>query len=347
MATQMAKQAPNPPAKQETYVNLDKPTQAVLLIMSLEEDTVSKVLRHMTPEDIRALHALAGREYQTDSTSLARTYRDFLNAAKTPILPAGAGTAYIERLAQRSLGSDRSRSLFKESDHDKPFSSIERRTPEEVVAVLEPENPQVIAAILAELSPGYAAKVVSLMENEVQSKVLAKMATLESIPNTTVTALFTAVEDQLSEVDAGDSIQVDGIARVAGILSNLSIDETEDLLTNIGDEDPGMVLKLRRAMFGFEDLVSVQGRGMQAVIKEISNDQLVLALKTASDTLRDKILSSVSSRAAEILLDDLAAMGPVKLSEVEKAQQEIVDTALRLESEGAIVVAGRGGEEIV
>lgn len=332
---------------QADLLPLDKPTQAVLLIMSLDEDTVSRVLRHMSPEDIRALHSLAGKEYKTDSTTLARTYRDFLNDAKTPILPAGAGTAYIERLAQRSLGSDRSRSLFKESDHDKPYSSIEKRSPEEVVTVLESENPQVIAAILAELSPGYAAKVLGLMDAEAQPRVLAKMATLESIPNTTVNALFTAVEDQLSEVDGGDSIQVDGIARVAGILANMSIDETEDLLTNIGDEDPGMVLKLRRAMFGFEDLVSVQGRGMQAVIKEISNDQLVLALKTASDPLRDKILSSVSSRAAEILLDDLAAMGPVKLSEVEKAQQEIVDTALRLESEGAIVVAGRGGEEIV
>lgn len=327
--------------------SLTKPTQAVLLIMSLEEDTVSKVLRHMNPEDIRALHNLAGKEYKTDSTTLARTYRDFLNDAKTPILPAGAGTAYIERLAQRSLGSDRSRTLFKESDHDKPYSSIEKRTPEEVVSVLKTENPQVVAAILAELSPGFAAKVVNLCEAELQAKVLAKMATLESIPNTTVTALFSAVEDQLSEVDGGDQIQVDGIARVAGILSNLSIDETEDLLANIGDEDPGMVLKLRRAMFGFEDLANVQGRGMQSVIKEISNDQLVLALKTASDPLRDKILSSVSSRAAEILMDDLAAMGPVKLSEVEKAQQEIVDTALRLESEGAIVVAGRGGEEIV
>ncbi|MBN2526196.1 MAG: hypothetical protein JXR76_07370 [Deltaproteobacteria bacterium] len=334
-------------ATENALITLDRPTQAVLLIMSLEEDTVSRVLRHMTPEDIRMLHTLAGREYKTDSTALARTYRDFLNDAKTPILPAGAGTAYIERLAQRSLGSDKSRSLFRESDHDKPYSSIEKRTPDEVVAVLAPENPQVIAAILSELSPAFAAKVLSLMESEIQARVLAKMATLESIPNTTVTALFNAVEDQLSEVDSGDSIQVDGVARVAGILSNMSIDETEDLLTNIGDEDPGMVLKLRRAMFGFEDLVNVQGRGMQSVIKEISNDQLVLALKTASDTLRDKILSSVSSRAAEILLDDLAAMGPVKLSDVERAQQEIVDTALRLESEGAIVVSGRGGEEIV
>lgn len=326
---------------------LDRRTQAVLLIMSLDEDTVSRVLRHMDPEDIRALHNLAGKEYKTDSTSLARTYRDFLNDAQTPVLSAGAGSAYIERLAQRSLGSDRSRSLFKESDHDRPHSSIEKRSPEEVVAVLEQENPQVVAAILAELSPQYAAKVLNLFDMELQPKVLAKLAILESIPNTTVTALFSAVEDQLSEVDAGDQIQVDGVARVAGILSNMSLDETEDLLTNIGDEDPGMVLRLRRAMFGFEDLANVQGRGMQSVIKEISNDQLVLALKTASDTLRDKILSSVSSRAAEILLDDLAAMGPVKLSEVEKAQQEIVDTALRLESEGQIVVAGRGGEEIV
>jgi len=100
-------------------------------------------------------------------------------------------------------------------------------------------------------------------------------------------------------------------------------------------------------MFNFEDLQSIQGRGMQVLIKEIGNDQLLLALKTCSDELKDKFLSSVSKRAAEVILDDLSVMGPVRLSEVEQAQQEIVDTALRLEAESKLVIAGRGGEELV
>jgi flagellar motor switch protein FliG len=326
---------------------LSKPTQAVLLVLSIDEETVAKVLRHMDPEDIRLLRDLAGKEYKASSTDLAITYRTFLNDARVPVLPSGAGTAYIEKLAQRSLGSEKSKSLFKESNHESPHASIERRSPGEVASVLEGENPQVIAAILAELTPEFSSNIINLFEKDLQAKVLNKLASLEAIPAATVTALCNAVEEQLSKVESGSQIRIDGVTRVANILSLMPQDETEDLLVNMGEEDPGMVFKLRRAMFGFEDLLNVQGRGMQAIIKEISNDQLVLALKTASDPLKDKILSSVSRRAAEILMDDLMAMGPVKLSEVEKAQQEIVDTALRLESEGKIVVAGRGGEELV
>jgi len=326
---------------------LDRPTQALLLILSLEEDAVSRVLRHLEPEDIRALHNLANKDFKSEPASLTVAYSNFLSAVREPILPAGEGTAYIERLAQRSLGREESKTIFKVSDHGRSNSNIEKRNPEEVASVLSDENPHVIAAVLAELSPAYSSNVLENFDKDLQAKVLARLANMEQIPGATIEALCKAVEEQLSDTQGDDSISVDGMGRVASILQRMPVSDTEDLLTSMGEDDPGLVFTLRRAMFSFEDLVNVQGRGMQTIIKEISNDQLVLALKTSSDPLKDKILSAVSRRAAEILLDDLMAMGPVKLSEVEKAQQEIVDTALRLESEGKIVVAGRGGEELV
>ncbi len=330
-------------AKQEP----DKPTQALMLVLSLEEDTVARVLRHLDSDDMKILHGLAKSDFKVDSDKLIVAYRNFLNAVREPMLATGEGEAYIERLAQRSLGREESKSLFSGKDSRKVFTEIERRSPQAVANVLQEENPQVIAAVLSEMSPGYASSVITCFERDIQTHVVTRLANLDEIPGSTIDALCRAVEEQLANLETEGTVSIDGMGRAASILQRLPITDTEEVLTSMGEDDPGMAHKLRRAMFCFEDLENVQGRGMQMLIKEISNDQLLLALKTASDVLKDKILSSVSKRAAEILLDDLVAMGPVKLSEVEQSQQEIVDTALRLEAEGRIVIAGRGGEELV
>ena len=326
---------------------LSKPMQALLLVLSLEEDAVARVLRHLDPEDIRIIHELSKSEFKADAASIGLAYRNFLYDIKEPLLAPGEGKAYIERLAQRSLGREESKNLFSGREGPKPFSEIEERSPQTVAAVLRDENPQVIAAILAELTPSFSANVITNFDRDIQIQVVSRLANLGEISGNTIQALFRAVVEQLKDLESEDAVEIDGMGRAASILQRLPIADTDEVLASMSDDDPAMVHKLRRAMFCFEDLINVQGRGMQMLIKEISNDQLLLALKTASDVLKDKILSAVSKRAAEILLDDLMAMGPVKLSEVEQAQQEIVDTALRLEAEGKIVIAGRGGEELV
>jgi flagellar motor switch protein FliG len=326
---------------------IDKPMSALMLVLSLEEEAVSRVLRHLDPEDIRTLHHLADRECQITGPTLTAAYEQFLAAAHEPMLPTGEGSAYIERLAQRSLGREESKNIFQTRDPEVPYSDLERRNAKAVSAVLEGENPRVIAAILSEISPTYAASVLAHFDIGLRVKVMHKLASLDQIPTQTIDALHRAVREQLTDFETESGIAVDGVGRAASILQRLPMAEAEDLLNGIGESDSGLTLKLRRQMFSFDDLVNVQGRGMQILVKEISNDQLLLALKTASNPLKDKILASVSKRAAEILLDDLMAMGPAKLSDVERAQQEIVDTALRLETEGKIVVAGRGGEELV
>jgi flagellar motor switch protein FliG len=325
----------------------NKALQALLLILSLEEDAVARVLRHLDPEDIRLIHELSKNEFKADAASIGVAYRNFLYDIKEPLLAPGEGKAYIERLAQRSLGREESKNLFSGRDGPKPFSEIEERSPASVSSVLKDENPQVIAAILAELTPTFSANVITNFDRDLQTQVMSRLANLGEISSSTINALFRAVVDQLKDLENEDAVEIDGMSRAASILQRLPIADTDEVLASMSDEDPAMVHKLRRAMFCFEDLINIQGRGMQMLIKEISNDQLLLALKTASDTLKDKIMAAVSKRAAEILLDDLLAMGPVKLSEVEQAQQEIVDTALRLEAEGKIVIAGRGGEELV
>ncbi len=325
---------------------LSKATMGLFLILSLEEEAVARVLRYLSPEEIRKLHELAGGELKPTQEALITACRSFLSDTQRPVLMPGEGKSYIKKLTQRSLGRDESQALF-ESDWEHPLSRIEQYSPQAVASLFVNENPDIIAAVLAKLSPAYSSSVLSGFDKELQARVLSRIAKLGDIPGSTIETLCHAVEEQLSAIESEKEIGVDGFGKTASILQRLKLADTEEVLGLVAENDPELASKLRRAMFNFEDLLNVQGRGIQSLIKEVSNNQLLLALKTASDELKDRIMASVSKRAAEVLLDDLMAMGPVKLSEVEQAQQEIVDTALRLEAEGKIVIAGRGGEALV
>jgi len=328
-------------------INVPQPMKALMLIISMEEEAVSRTLRHLDPSDIRLLHKLANQEFKPDSASLFNIYQEFLEASRMPVIPAAEGKAYIERITQRSLGREESNNILKGKSDHASFSCLQEREPGSVARLLDGENPQVIAAVLSEFAPNYAADVLKFMEHDKRVQVIRRLAGLKKLSGQTIEMLHSAMEEQLSHMDFEMDIAVDGMGRVASILQRLPLSETDLLLNDLAEEDPALSFKLRREMFSFEDIRNIQGRGMQALIREVSNDQLLMALKTASEELKDKILSSVSKRAAEILLDDLMTMGPAKLSEVEKAQQEIVDIALRLEAESKLVIAGRGGEELV
>ncbi|MBN2803650.1 MAG: hypothetical protein JXR91_11185 [Deltaproteobacteria bacterium] len=327
---------------------LDQPTKALMLIMSLEEEAVARILRHLEPEDIRILHELANKEFKPDSNYISTVYKEFLEASKLPFIPATDRKAYIERITQRSLGREKSINIFNgKAGQNKPFSFLETREAKTVAKLLEKENPQVIAAVISELSPSYSANVLEFMDHENRVQVIRRLASLTKLSGQTIESLHSAMEEQLAFMDFDMDMIIDGMGRVASILQRLPLNDTDQLLNDLSEDEPALAFKLRREMFSFEDIINVQGRGMQALIREVSNDQLLMALKTASEELKDKIMSAMSKRAAEILLDDLLTMGPAKLSEVEKSQQEIVDIALRLEAEGKLVIAGRGNEELV
>jgi flagellar motor switch protein FliG len=325
----------------------DNARRALMLILSLDEDLVIPVLKHLDPDDIRTLHELSSTQIAYDPGQILKAYEEFIAATRQPVVIPGSERHYIERLAQRSLGRDETREILETRGVVKPFEGLEKHSVKMVSRVLADEDPQVVAAVISELSPAYASEVLSLFGRSQRAEVMLRLATLEAIPGSTFELLRAALDEQLADLDADDAVPIDGRGRVASILQRLPKDDVEDILAELEEKEAQLAQQLRREMFNFEDLRSIQGRGMQVLIKEIGNDQLLLALKTCSDELKDKILSSVSKRAAEVILDDLSVMGPVRLSEVEQAQQEIVDTALRLEAESKLVIAGRGGEELV
>jgi flagellar motor switch protein FliG len=192
-----------------------------------------------------------------------------------------------------------------------------------------------------------AASVLKHLPSDVQQEVVQRMASLESIPHTTIEEAERVLREELALVSEAKVATVDGLKRAADLVSRLDPEVGERLLDNIDRDHEELALAIKRSMFTFEDLLKVDNRDLQTVLKEVSTDQLRVALKTASPEMRDHVLGAMSRRAAEMLMDDLESMGPMKLSKVEEAQGEIVEAALKLQSEGKIAIAGAGGEEMV
>jgi flagellar motor switch protein FliG len=219
--------------------------------------------------------------------------------------------------------------------------------PQAIASFIRNEHPQTIALILSHLESPQAAQVLSLIGDQQQAEVVMRIANLESISPDVVRDLNEILAKELTASGASRNQRIGGIESVAEIVNSLDKTSEAQIMGKVEESNPSLAENIRALMFVFEDLTKVDDRSMQNIMKEVSNDILTLALKTASDDLRDKMFRSISSRAAQMIQEELEIMGPVRLSDVENAQNEIVKIARRLEDEGKIVIGTGGGEEFV
>jgi len=211
--------------------------------------------------------------------------------------------------------------------------------------MLQREHPQTIAIVLAHLEPTQAAEVLSKFPEQLKIEISQRIANLDQISPTILSELEDVLQSQLSSYT--QSRRIGGVKTVAEILNQMDRTSEELIIKHIEEKDPILADEIRKLMFTFEDLISVDDRGIQTILKEIATDDLVLALKMASEELKEKIFKNMSSRAVQIIKEEMETKGPVRVADVEKAQMNIVRAARRLEEEGKIVVGKRGGEAIV
>src|SRR5690606_11254007 len=223
-----------------------------------------------------------------------------------------------------------------EIEAPQPLRVLSRIDPETLASLLGKEHAQSLAALLAHVEVDKAAAVLKYLPAHVQTEVVRRMASLESIPHTTIEEAERVLREELALVSEAKVATIDGLKRAADLVSRLDGEIGEKLLDSIDRTNEGLALAIKRSMFTFEDLLKVDNRDLQAVLKEVSSEQLRLALKSASPEMRDHVLGAMSRRAAEMLLDDLESMGPIKLSMVEDAQGQIVEVALQLQGDGKI-----------
>ncbi len=315
-------------------MELTGPEKAVLMLLSLDEAVAGPIVAEFDASELRKLREVAALMRSVPAAALHDVYAEFVERGKNLVAVPHGGISYLRRLAASALGESRSEEIL-----DAPAGGLERiakASSDTVAAVLANEHPQVAAAILSQLEPLHAVRVFELLPPEAQTPVLLRLSTLTEVPAGLLETVAAAFADDLPASDTEAAISVDGIARAAALVRRLGKERSGEMLARITEENADIAAEIRQAMFTFEDLIKVDVRSIRAILSEVPSDVLVLALKTASEALKEHLLSCMSQRAAELIRDDLEALGAVRLAEVEAAQRQIVEAALRLEAGGAI-----------
>jgi flagellar motor switch protein FliG len=225
-----------------------------------------------------------------------------------------------------------------------PFSFLQKAESENLLAFIQDEHPQTIALILCHLPHYKSSEILAGLPMQKQIEVIKRIANMEQTNPEVIREVEKGLESRLSSMLMQSTEKAGGVNTVAEMLNLADRASERAIMERLEAEDPDLVEQIRRLMFVFEDILLVNDKGIQAVLKEVDNDEVALSLKTASEELQNKIFSNMSERAASLIREEMEYMGPVRVSDVEAAQQRIVDVVRRLEDAGEIIVAGRGGE---
>jgi flagellar motor switch protein FliG len=323
--------------------------RAAILLMTLGEQTAAAVLRHMDVEEVQKLGtAMAG---------LADVPRDRVTDVLGQLLVAVQGNTsigigsndYLRKVLTDSLGERRAGALLGRIVKGRDSTGIDAlkwMDPRAVGEVVKNEHPQIVATILAHLPSQQAADVLRTLDEKAQADIALRLARLAEVPETALQELDAIVERQTKEASSIKTARLGGVKAAADMINLLGAGAQGTMIETIKGEDAELGELIKDALFVFENLLKVDDRGMQAILREVQADTLATALKGADEEIREKVFKNMSSRAAEILRDDISTKGPVRLSEVEQAQKEVLAVALRLAEEGTIMLAS-GGEEFV
>lgn len=322
-------------------------TKAAVLLLAVGPEKASAVLRLMSPEAVEEVTrelASLGRVPTGLQTQVVAEFYDITVASQ---FATEGNLDYAKKILENSLdqkSAERMLGQIQTQVQKKPFSFLQRAESENLLTFIQEEHPQTIALILCHLPHHKAAEIMGGLPMQKQVEVIKRVANMEQTNPEVIREVERGLESRLSSMLVQSMEKAGGVPTVAEIL-NLADRATEKaILEGLEAEDPDLVEQIRRLMFVFEDVGKVNDKGIQAVLKEVENSELALALKTASEELRNKIFRNMSERAAAMVKEDMQYMGPVKVSDVESSQQRIVDIVRRLEEAGEVVIEGRGGD---
>ncbi len=326
-------------------------TRAAILLLCLGEEVAAQVMRELSDEEIfRVTRAMAEIDHIPEDIKTA-VLSDFELSTEAQAGLVIKGQDFAKRTIAASGDEQRVKSLMKQfitGTESRPLETIAKMQPAMVAGLLEREHPQTIALVLSTQTPEHSGAIISHLPEEMRADVIYRIATIDAVSPGVIDRIEDALHREIGVVvGTQEQRQVGGIPKVVEILDRMENNLDADILDNLEEMDPDMVEEIRKQMFTFEDLVNIDGRSLQMILREVNNDSLTLALKTASDELKEKIFANMSARAADMIRDDLEALGPVRLSEVEAMQQTIVKIAMKLEEEGKLVLGKGGGDELV
>ncbi|MCL4533241.1 MAG: flagellar motor switch protein FliG [Deltaproteobacteria bacterium] len=321
--------------------------KAAVFLVSVGEDAASEIIKRLDLMEIQKITKYMDNLPTIEKEDSENILKDF-NSNFSKVGLVVKGDDYVKNLIAKSLDPDKAKKILDNLHgpiEEEGLQTLKWLDPHVIADFVKNEHPQTIALILGHLEPLSAAVVIGLLPSSIRSQVVFRLSKLERVPPGVIKDLDEVLQEQLKSTGSTQSKLVGGVRVVADILNNMDKSIEEPILADIEKLDKEEAEKIRELMFTFDDLASVDDKSMQLILREVSHDQIVLALKTASEELNNKILANVSKRAQEMIKDDLEAMGPKKLSEVEKVQHEILKVARRLEDEGKISLAVKSESE--
>ena len=337
-------------AKKTGGQSLNNKQKAALLMLSLDVETATKVMRKLSQEEIEALTLEIANVKGVTSEIVEQVSDEFHQLIVAQQYVVQGGLDYAQHLLEKSLGHAKAVDILekvKVLSHVTGFDTLKKADPRQVASFLQKEHPQTIALILSNLAAEQTASVLSEFTEELRNDVSFRMATLGKVSPTLITEMENVLEE-VAETEISQSMSsLGGTKPMAAILNKCTTNEAKTILESIEAKNPSLVTEIKRLMFMFEDLIFVDDKGIQRILREVDKKDLAMSLKVAEERLRDKIFGNMSERARELLQEELQFMGPVRLKEVETAQTRIVEVVKQLEDSGEIVVAGRGGKEEV
>ncbi|NPA39785.1 MAG: flagellar motor switch protein FliG [Thermodesulfobacteria bacterium] len=328
---------------------LTGPQKAAIFLMIMGDEFTSQVYKYLDEEDIKRIGIEMAKIDYIPAEAVKKVLEEANMEAKELI---GDITLSPEEFLKQSLikaYGEKGKELFEEIKKEvgpETFKKLKRLDPKTIASFLANEHPQTIAIILVHLDSELAGQVLQFLPEKLRGEVLLRIATLSKVDPEIVQEISDALESELQSVGGALGKKMGGPEKAAEILSHAGRDLEEEVLADIEDENPTLAEEIRKYLFTFEDFLNVDDFAIQTLLREISTDDLKLALKGASPEVREKFFRNMSKRAADVLKEELEMMGPVRVSEVEKAQQNIIRIAKKLEQEGKIVLT-KGEEEFV
>lgn len=337
------------PQQQNTppAVNLSKIDQAAILLMSMGEASAAEVLKHMGPKEVQALGTAMASLSNVQQNEVEVVLNNFMEEVRTQTGLGMGADGYIRNMLVSALGEDKAHGLIDRillGGSTTGLDTLKWMEARSIADIIRNEHPQIQAIVIAYLDADQSAEVLTYFPEKVQLDVMLRVASLDTVQPSALQELNDILEKQFSGNAGSQTKDIGGYKTAAEIINNLESSISGELLDSIREVDEDLGTQIQDLMFVFENLKEVDDRGIQALLREVSSDVLILALKGADEALQEKIFSNMSSRAAELLRDDLEAKGPVKVSEVEGSQKEMLTIARRMADAGEINLGGSGEE---
>ena len=324
--------------------------KSAILMMLIGEDEASEILRNLSPREVQhlgtAMYSVQGLDQETVNLVLD----EFLAIIKAQTsLGMGAGN-YIRNVMVKALGEDKSQSVLSRiapSASSRPIEILDWMDARSISELISDEHPQIIALIISYLDAGLGADVLGLLPENNQSEVIRRIATLQTVGPDALRELEQVMQRKFKANTSLRASQVGGVDAAARIMNFTNQNMESRIMKDIAKGDKSLMIAIQESMFVFDNLIMSDDKSLQTLLRSVDTELLILALKGADEPLREKLFSCMSKRAAANIMDEMEALGPVRLTEVQAAQKEIINVARRLSDEGSIVLAGRGGDDFV